>query len=112
MPDTPAGPPAPGPALPHEDDHAPTIARNARVGLVLFAVYVVLYGGFMLLSAFAPTRMSEPVVAGVNLAVVYGFGLIVAALVLALVYMALVRPMARDREGGVPGGATAAEGRR
>ena len=108
MTDQPAGPgTVPGPALPHRDNHAPTLARNARVGLALFGVYVVLYGGFMLLSAFAPARMGEPAVAGVNLAIVYGFGLIVAALVLALVYMVLVRPMAR---GGAAGGA--AEGRR
>jgi uncharacterized membrane protein (DUF485 family) len=81
---------------PTPDDAAaphPTSARNARYGLWLFAVYVVLYAGFMALSAFRPQAMRQPVAAlgGVNLAVVYGFGLIVAALVLALIYMLLCR---------------------
>lgn len=80
----------------HDDHHAPTIARNARVGLWLFAVYVVLYAGFMVLSAFYPERMRQSAVAGVNLAVAYGFGLIVGAFLLALVYMFLVRGRAAD----------------
>jgi len=59
---------------------------NARVGLVLFVIYLVFYGGFVLLSAFAPEMMETTPVAGVNLAILYGFGLIVAALLLAVVY--------------------------
>ena len=91
---TPAGPPAapaPDPGHVHDDHHAPTIARNVRYGLWLFALYVLLYGGFMGLAAFAPERMKQPVLGGVNLAIVYGMGLIVAAFVLALVYMVLTR---------------------
>jgi uncharacterized membrane protein (DUF485 family) len=60
--------------------------RNARIGLVLFAVYLLLYGGFVLLNAFAPQAMEATPVAGINLAILYGFGLIIAALVLALLY--------------------------
>ena len=80
----------------HDDHHAPTIARNARIGLWLFAVYVVLYGGFMVLNAFYPQRMAQPALAGVNLAVTYGFVLIIGAFVLALLYMFLVRARADD----------------
>ena len=61
-------------------------SRASRVGLVLFAVYLVLYGGFVLLNAFAPATMEWTPVAGVNLAILYGFGLIVAAFALALLY--------------------------
>jgi len=60
--------------------------RNARIGLVLFAVYLVMYGGFVALAAFSPQTMERTPYAGVNLAIWYGFGLIGAALVLALVY--------------------------
>jgi uncharacterized membrane protein (DUF485 family) len=67
------------------------VAHNTRMGVVLFLVYVVFYGGFMALSAFAHERMSEPFLGGVNLAVVYGFSLILVALVLALVYMKVCR---------------------
>lgn len=60
--------------------------RRARWGLVLFFLYLALYGGFMGLSAFAPATMRSTPFGGVTLAVSYGFGLIVAALALALLY--------------------------
>ncbi len=60
--------------------------RNARIGFVLFVVYLLLYGGFVFLNAFAAEVMEITPIAGVNLAILYGFGLIVAAFVLALVY--------------------------
>ncbi len=61
-------------------------SKNARLGLQLFCVYLVLYGGFVLLNAFAPQTMEITPLAGINLAILYGFGLIVAALALALIY--------------------------
>ena len=79
------------PAAASGEDAAST-ARNARYGLWLFAAYVALYAGFMALSAFKPALMASTPFGGVNIAILYGFGLIVAALVLALVYMALARP--------------------
>ena len=60
--------------------------RNARLGFILFTIYLVLYGGFVFINAFAPYLMELTPLAGVNLAIWYGFGLIVAALVLALIY--------------------------
>jgi uncharacterized membrane protein (DUF485 family) len=60
--------------------------RNSRIGLALFAVYLVFYGAFVLLAAFSPQTMEITPLAGVNLAVWYGFGLIAGALVLALIY--------------------------
>ena len=79
---------------PPHDEHPHIVSRNARYGLFLFFLYVILYAGFVALSAFAPTRMASAPFGGVNLAVLYGFGLIVAALVLALIYMRLCRPQA------------------
>ena len=67
------------------------MARNARVGLILFGIYLVLYGGFVLLNAFSPTTMEATPIAGVNLAILYGFGLILAAIVLSLIYGFLCR---------------------
>jgi uncharacterized membrane protein (DUF485 family) len=60
--------------------------RNTRLGLVLFFVYLALYAGFVLLAAFSPTTLERTPLAGVNLAIWYGFGLIAAALLLALLY--------------------------
>ncbi|MCA9212674.1 MAG: DUF485 domain-containing protein [Planctomycetales bacterium] len=63
--------------------------RNARIGLGLFFVYLLFYGGFVVLSAFSPDTMETIAFGGVNLAVVYGFGLIIVAFVLALAYGAI-----------------------
>lgn len=60
--------------------------RNARIGLILFLVYLVLYGGFVFLSAFSADTMESRPIPGVNLAILYGFGLIIAAIILSLVY--------------------------
>jgi uncharacterized membrane protein (DUF485 family) len=79
------------PGAAREQEHAADIARNSRAGLWLFLVYVLLYGGFMGLSAFAPKYMSEVRILGANLAIVYGFGLIQSALILALVYTWICR---------------------
>lgn len=66
--------------------------RKTRIGLSLFAVYLLLYGGFVLLAAFWPECMEATPLAGVNLAIWYGFGLIVTAIALALVYGWACRP--------------------
>jgi uncharacterized membrane protein (DUF485 family) len=75
-------------------------SRNARIGLVLFVVYLLLYGGFMALNAFWPETMEREPIEGVNLAIVYGFGLIVAALVMALVYGLACRAPSDATRGG------------
>ena len=74
-----------------EQEDADVVAHNTRMGVILFGVYILFYGGFMALSAFWPRAMSRPVVGGANLAVVYGFALILIALVLALIYMRICR---------------------
>jgi uncharacterized membrane protein (DUF485 family) len=60
--------------------------RNSRIGLALFAVYLLFYGGFVLIAAFSPETMEATPFAGVNMAIWYGFGLIVVAILLALIY--------------------------
>jgi uncharacterized membrane protein (DUF485 family) len=75
-------------------EDAASSARNSRYGLVLFAVYVALYGAFMAINAFAPSWM-EADVGGINLAAASGLGLIGTAFLLALVYAWLcARPTA------------------
>ncbi len=58
----------------------------SRLGLSLFTVYTLIYLGFVLLNAFAADTMEIVVVAGLNLAIVYGFGLIIVAIVMAFIY--------------------------
>ena len=67
-------------------------SRNSRIGLVLFLFYLLLYGDFVLRNAFAPETMEEASFAGMNVAIVYGFGLIIVAFVLALFYGLLCTP--------------------
>jgi uncharacterized membrane protein (DUF485 family) len=64
---------------------------NTRLGLILFVVYLLFYLGFVLINAFAADVMETIALAGLNLAIVYGFGLILVALLLALVYGFLCR---------------------
>lgn len=71
-------------------------SRNARIGMVLFLIYLALYGGFVFLNAFAADVMESRPIAGVNLAILYGFGLIIMALVLALIYGYVCTPVDED----------------
>lgn len=54
----------------------------------MFIVYAIVYAGFVIINSFAPKLMGAEVL-GQTFAVVYGFGLIIFALILALVYNAL-----------------------
>ena len=83
----------------HHEDHPEVITRNARSGLTLFILYLLLYGAFIAVNIFSPDTMGETMIAGIslggpNLAIVGGIGLIFAAFVLALVYMRLTRSRA------------------
>jgi uncharacterized membrane protein (DUF485 family) len=60
-----------------------------QLGVWMFLVYAILYGGFVILNVLKPVLMETPVALGMNLAVTYGFGLIVFALILALIYTAM-----------------------
>ncbi len=74
-----------------EKEDAGVVAHNTKLGVWLFLVYVLVYGGFIALAAFRPDVMKQPLILGINVAVVYGFTLIVSALAIALVYMKTCR---------------------
>ena len=78
-------------SLPQEPEDKQASRHNARLGLLLFFIYFAVYAGFMILNAFQPEVM-KLTVSGVNLAILYGVGLIVLAVVLAVVYLLLCRP--------------------
>ena len=60
-----------------------------RVGVWMFLIYGAVYAAFVAINLLRPLWMEKTVLFGLNLAVVYGFGLIAFALVLALIYNAL-----------------------
>jgi uncharacterized membrane protein (DUF485 family) len=63
------------------------VSQPSSLRLWLFALYLALYVGFMLLTVFGLDVMRLAPFGGVNLAVLYGLALIAGALVLALFYM-------------------------
>lgn len=64
----------------------PAFSYKKRLGAINFVFYAVLYVGFVVVNLAFPTLMESQVLLGLNLAATYGFGLIVFALVLALIY--------------------------
>lgn len=69
-----------------EPDDPQVQAHNARLGLILFAIYLLAYVVYVAISTFSASWMESIVFSGLNLAVVYGMGLIVGALILAAIY--------------------------
>jgi uncharacterized membrane protein (DUF485 family) len=72
--------------------HDAHVAPNAGLGMGMFILYLLLYLGFMGIAAYNYELFGSIQVGGVNLAILYGMGLIAAALLLALIYMVLCKP--------------------
>ena len=72
------------PAAESGPDHAS--AYKMRLGVRMFIPYALVYAGFVFVNLAKPAWMEKTVLLGMNLAVVYGFGLIALALVMALFY--------------------------
>ncbi len=77
------------PAAPVGKD--PAAAYKTRLGIWMFLFYLVLYVLFVGINVLRPAWMSRIVWHGLNLATVYGFSLIIIALLQALGYDALCR---------------------
>jgi uncharacterized membrane protein (DUF485 family) len=73
-----------GPPAKLEKDNASQ--HKAKIGLWLFFFYGLVYTGFIVINTVSPKTMGFRIIAGLNLAVVYGFGLIVLAIVMGLIY--------------------------
>jgi uncharacterized membrane protein (DUF485 family) len=69
----------------------PAAAYKSRLGVRMFLLYCLFYVSFVAVNLVSPTSMESIVFAGLNLATVYGFGLIIVALVQALIYDRLCR---------------------
>ncbi len=72
---------------PVEKDRA--IGYKTRLGVWMFFAYALVYVGFIFINIANPTLMEQPIIFGLNLAVFYGFGLIVLSIIMALIYNAL-----------------------
>jgi uncharacterized membrane protein (DUF485 family) len=72
-----------GPAVELEKDNASEY--KTRLGIWMFLVYAFVYMGFVAINTIKPSLM-EMKIGNLNLAIVYGFGLIIFALIQALYY--------------------------
>ncbi|MEZ6056722.1 MAG: DUF485 domain-containing protein [Planctomycetaceae bacterium] len=61
-------------------------STRTRLGLIFFTIYTLIYASFVVLSAFWPETMEEAPWAGVNVAILYGFALIITAFAMSMLY--------------------------
>ena len=59
---------------------------KSKLGVYLFIFYTLVYAGFIVINVVSPKSMGVIVFAGLNLACVYGFGLIFLAIIMGLIY--------------------------
>lgn len=79
-------------------DHAS--AKKSRLGVILFLVYTFIYFGFVIIGVFFPDIMGINVLGGQNIAVIYGFGLILLAIVMGFVYNLVCSRYEDEMNGG------------
>lgn len=65
--------------------------HNRRLGMRLFLVYLLVYVGFVGMMMVNYRWGGAQLMAGLNVAVVYGMGLIVGAMALSVIYTWLAR---------------------
>ena len=61
---------------------------KTRVGIWMFFLYALVYVGFVLINTLNPALMGSDI-GPLNLAMIYGFGLIIFAVLLAFMYNAI-----------------------
>jgi len=76
-----------GPATEWKEDKK-TSKSKAKIGIWMFVVYTIIYAAFIIINVVDPKIMGLDI-GMLNLAIVFGFGLIIFALILALIYNAI-----------------------
>jgi len=72
------------PAAPAGKDPASEVKK--KIGIRMFIAYGIVYAGFVIINTLIPKLMGKKVIFGLNLAVTYGFGLIILAIAAGLIY--------------------------
>ncbi|MDY0104096.1 MAG: DUF485 domain-containing protein [Lentimicrobium sp.] len=60
--------------------------KKAKLGVIMFFIYTIVYAGFVLIGLTKPELMGLELIGGQNIAIIYGFGLIVLAIVMGFIY--------------------------
>ncbi len=74
----------------------PAAPKKAKLGVMLFFIYTVTYAGFVAIGLIKPEWMGLESLGGQNLAVVYGFGLIILAIIMGFIYNSICTRMEND----------------
>jgi uncharacterized membrane protein (DUF485 family) len=72
-----------GPSIEWKKDQAAD--SKIKLGLIMILIYTLIYASFILINVRFPKLMSIDI-GSLNLAIVYGFGLILIALIQAFIY--------------------------
>ena len=75
-----------GPAVKLGKDNAATY--KTKLGVRMFIAYTLVYATFVILNTVNP-KIMESIIMGQTAAVIWGFGLIILALVMAFIYNSL-----------------------
>ncbi len=73
-----------GPAVELGKDNA--VKKKTKLGVILFFIYFFVYAGFVAIGVADYKLMGKIVLGEQNLAVIYGFGLIIFAILLGIFY--------------------------
>ncbi len=73
-----------GPAVELGKDNS--IPLKQALGIKLFFLYLLFYVGFIVIGIVSPDLLALKVISGLNLAYVYGMGLILLAIIMGLIY--------------------------
>jgi hypothetical protein len=79
-------------------EHLEVSEYKTKIGIRFFIVYSIVFCGFIVINTVAPQLMKVRVLFGLNLAVTYGFSLIIAAVVMGLAYNAACSKKEREFE--------------
>jgi len=60
--------------------------KKAKLGVILFIIYTIIYAGLVIIGLSVPEILGAKVLFGQNLAIVYGFGLILLAIIMGFFY--------------------------
>lgn len=86
-------------------DSDPSSAKKARLGIIFFFLYLFFYGGFVIIGVINYELLATDTLGGLNLATLYGLGLIVFAVLLGILYNYFCSryedEMAHEKEKGV-----------
>ena len=76
-----------------------TAPQKARLGIIMFILYLIIYAGFVIIGVLSPATLGVNAIGGLNLAFVYGMGLIVLAIIMGLIYNHLCTRLEHRQEG-------------